>query len=159
MSGLCLLFDLIRLLPHRERSTFHSWVILMWKAIFSSTAATWCIALQLSSKDNEHWQSQCKNHLELGRSLTTSLIATSIATIKFTELDLGSSFTTMHMLDTTTENSHSRDRLDQGCQKRKRFSKTKPTPFQADPSTRLTSQQTMERECVLVPHLIRQANR
>ena len=32
--------------------------------------------------------------------------------LKFTELDLGSSFTTMHMLDTTTDNSHSRDRLD-----------------------------------------------
>jgi len=62
-----------------------------------------------------------------GRSLTTSLIATSIATIKFTELDLGSSFTLMHLLDTMT-NSLQRTRLE-GAKNWKRFSNTKPTPF------------------------------
>jgi len=62
-----------------------------------------------------------------GRSLTNSLIATSIATIKFTELDLGSSFTLMHLLDTMT-NSLQRTRLE-GAKNWKRFSNTKPTPF------------------------------
>ena len=126
-----------------------------------------CIACRCSTLQGimsiGHGREPMATHLLGGEeSLNGSLIvATSIAAIKFKELDLGSSYTTIHRVGYNDMNyAYRYHAMRQGvCQKLKRFRATKPTQTFAERQPTTRARVIGKGECIGTPKFDSGSNR